>query len=208
MITKKFTDAQLSIAREHMSGIMALLKFLYDVRLPRFGTTKPNKPLFPVVARDVSVNFYAMDPKNQGKIQLNLKNVGSQNKYTTLALLILMIYDQKDGAYEWIVDRYCAGMRVPTKSNTAGKERRANESKKRAAEAVGEASAAAAAATAAAAAPTGPAAPTPHEAAVVAAAAAGLHRCDRPSAGITVWENQCRAAARRRRRHGRRPPPA
>jgi len=74
-----------------MSSIMAFLKFLYDVRLPQFGTTKPYKPLFPGVARDVSVNFYAIDSEHLGKIQLDRKNVSNKKKYTALALLIFLI---------------------------------------------------------------------------------------------------------------------
>jgi len=139
---KKFSDGNLSITREHMSGIMALLKYLYDIRLPRFGTTTPYEPLFPVVARGVIVDFEAVDATHHGKIQLDLKNVSSQKKYTTFALLLFMIYYQNDSAYEWIVDRYCGGMRASTKSNTAGKARRSSKSKTKTAGAIAAAAAA------------------------------------------------------------------
>jgi len=164
---KKFSDGNLSITREHMSGIMALLKYLYDIRLPRFGTTTPYEPLFPVVARGVVVDFEAVDATHQGKIQLDLKNVSSQKKYTTFVLLLFMIYDQNDSAYEWIVGRFCGGMRASTKSNTAGKARRSNKSKTKKAGAIAAAAAApanhvatagVAAAAAAAASPAGVAA--------------------------------------------------
>jgi len=138
---KKFSDGNLYITQEQMSGIMALLKYLYDTRLPRFGTTTPYEPLFPVVARGVIVDFEAVDATHQGKIQLDLKNVSSQKKCTTFALLLFMIYDQNDSAYEWIVDRYCGGMRASTKSTTEGKARRSSKSKTKTAGAIAAAAA-------------------------------------------------------------------
>jgi len=61
-----------------------------------------------------------------------------------------MIFDQQNTAYEWVVDRYCEGMRAPTKSTTAGKPRRGRNATRIAQAAVEDAvvSAAPAAATA------------------------------------------------------------
>jgi len=55
-MVKKFSDANLSATRPQMGGAMALLKNLYDIRLPRYGNTTPYEPLFPAVAREVTVD--------------------------------------------------------------------------------------------------------------------------------------------------------
>jgi len=180
----KFADAGLPIIRKHYTGFLALLKYLYDIRLGRKGRTTPYEPLFPQVGVNVSVRLQYIDDTDV-IVPLSMNNANHQNKDATCALLLFMIYDVKDAAYEWILDRYLEGMRSMAVSGTAGKPRVARK----------KAAAAAATAAAAAATAAGRARGQDGQVAAVAAAAGA-----RSSAGP--------------RQHGRRapyfpsPPPA
>jgi len=110
----KFESAGLSLTRLHMTGFLKLLRFFYDERLKRVGNNTPYEPLFPQIAQGVSVLFKYIEPGDGVPIPLVLKNTSHQHKNETTCLLIFMMYGTEDEAYEWVLARYCEGMRVPT----------------------------------------------------------------------------------------------
>jgi len=109
----KFESAGLSLTRLHMTGFLNLLRFFYDERLKRVGNNTPYEPLFPQIAQGVSVLFKYIEPGDGVTVPLVLKNTSHQHKNETTCLLIFMMYGTEDEAYEWVLARYCEGMRVP-----------------------------------------------------------------------------------------------
>jgi len=112
----KFESAGLTLTRLHMTGFLKLLRFFYDERLKRVGNNTPYEPLFPQIAQGESVLFKYVEPGDGVAIPLVLKNTSHQHKNETTCLLIFMMHGTEDEAYEWVLDRYCEGMRVPAAS--------------------------------------------------------------------------------------------
>jgi len=129
----RFSDAGLRITRKHLVGILTLLKYCYDVRLKRVGRNTPYEPLFPTAAVGVTVNLQHVDAvKGVVPVPLVLKNVSYQQKNATCSLLLYMLYKVGDDAYDWVLSRYCEGMRAHQPSPTAGAPRLTSAPKPRA----------------------------------------------------------------------------
>jgi len=116
----RFSEGGISITRKHMDGFLTLLKHCYDVRLKRVGRNTPYEPLFPTAALGVTVNFQYIESGPAVLIPLVLKNVSSQHKNVTCSLILFMINDVGDEAYDWMLSRYCEGMRSHQSSPSAG----------------------------------------------------------------------------------------
>jgi len=125
----RLADAGLRITRKHLVGL-TLLKYCYDVRLNRVGRNTPYEPLFPIAAVGVTVNLQHVDAvKGVVPIPLVLENVSYQQKNATCSLLLYMLYKVGDDAYDWVLSRYCEGMRAHQPSPTAGAPRRSSAHK-------------------------------------------------------------------------------
>jgi len=120
----KMADANMRFTRKHMSDFAALVKFCYDDRLQRPGVTAPYEPLLPKVAENKTMDVKVVDALLTKPIPFTFKNAGQQSKYATLGLILYMTKVHNDRAYQWVLDRYMAGMRVGRAGPTAGKPRR------------------------------------------------------------------------------------
>jgi len=124
-LEKKISGSTITLIKKDVIEYLYLLRYFYDNLLKRSGSNTPYQPLFPRAAVNVSVDMRAFDVNQKTIIPLHLKNAAQMSKNATCALLLFMIHDTDDRAYEWILDRLCDGMRVPRKNAGAAKPRKA-----------------------------------------------------------------------------------